>query len=288
MRKLALPITAVVILGLFFPACKKDEPFVIKLGKEKITESDVTDKLSGTPPDFQKFATTPLGRKHFLDFLVQQLVMVEAAKKAGIEKQDEFKKALEDFQKEQQRQLENYKDGLLVDTYLKKLKENMKVSDADIQNYYNENKSTFEKPIAYTVRHILAPDKQKAQDAYERIKKGEKFEQVAKEVSKDATAQNGGLIGPVKKGALVPEFEAVALKLKNGEMSEIITTIYGYHIILKVSEQNLPAISFDEAKENIKRTLEKDKFDAWFNKEKEGLGVEVNYDAPDSENEQQN
>jgi parvulin-like peptidyl-prolyl isomerase len=285
-KKLVLTITAAVAIGLF-PACKKDESFVIKVGNKKITESDLNDKLSVTSPDFQKFANTLLGRKHFLDLVVQQSVMIEAAKKAGIEKRDDYKKALEDFKNEQQKQLADYKNGLLVDLYLKDLHESMKVSDSDVQNYYNENRSTFEKPIAYTVRHILTSDKQSAQDAYERIKKGEKFEQVAKEVSKDATAQNGGLIGPVKKGSLVPEFEAVALKLKNNEMSEIVQTNYGYHLILKVSEQDLPSVSFDEAKDGIRRILEKEKFDEWFNREKEGLKIEVNYDVPTSENEQQ-
>jgi parvulin-like peptidyl-prolyl isomerase len=287
MRKLALTITAVAALGLSFPACKKDEPFVIKVGNEKITENAVNDKLSAMSADFQKFAATSIGRKHFLDLVVQQSVVIEAAKKAGIEKQAEFKKALEDFKNEQQKQLADYKDGLLMNIYLKEIREKIKASDNEIQNYYNENKSTFEKPIAYTVRHILVSDKQTAQNAYERLKNGAKFEQVAKEVSKDTTAQNGGLLGPVKQGALVPEFEVVALKLKNNEMSEIIETRYGFHIILKVSEQKLSPISVDEAKENIKRILEKDKFDAWFNKEKENLGVEVNYEVPSSESEQQ-
>ncbi|MDR1103744.1 MAG: peptidylprolyl isomerase [Endomicrobium sp.] len=287
MRKLALTITAVAALGLSLPACKKDEPFVIKVGNEKITENDLNDKLSATSADFQKFAATPIGRKHFFDLVVQQSVVIEAAKKAGIEKQAEFKKALEDFKNEQQKQLADYKYGLLMDIYLKEIREKIKASDNEIQNYYNENKSTFEKPIAYTVRHILVSDKETAQNAYERLKNGAKFEQVAKEVSKDTTAQNGVLLGPVKQGALVPEFEAVALRLKNNEMSEIIETRYGFHIILKLSEQKLPPIPLDEAKENIKRILEKEKFDAWFNKEKENLGVEVNYEVPSSESEQQ-
>jgi peptidyl-prolyl cis-trans isomerase C len=286
-KKLALTITAAAAFGLSFSACKRDEPFVIKVGAEKITESALNDKLSVASAEFQKFAATPHGRKHFLDLVVQQSVLIEAAKKAGIEKQAKFKKALEDFKNEQQKQLADYKDGLFMDIYLKEIREKIKASDSDIQNYYNENKSTFENPIAYTVRHILVSDKQTARNAYERLKNGAKFEQVAKEVSKDATARSGGLLGPVKKGALATEFEAAALKLKNNELSEIIETRYGYHIILKVSEQKLPSASFGEAKENIKKILEKDKFDAWFNKEKEALGVKVNYDVPASQNEQQ-
>jgi parvulin-like peptidyl-prolyl isomerase len=288
-KKLMLTITAATVFGLSFLACKKDEPYVIKVGSEKITESMLNDKLSVTSPDFQKFASTSHGRKQFLDLVVQQSVVTEAAKKAGIDKRVEFKKALEDFKKEQQKQFTDYRDGLLMDTHLKEIREQVKASDSDIQAYYNGHKSSFENPIAYTVRHILVSDKQTAQSAYDRLKKGEKFERVAKELSKDATAQNGGLLGPVRKGALVPEFEAIALKLKNNELSEIVETRYGYHIILKVSEQKLPAISFDEAKDSIRRILEKDRFDNWFNKEKEAMVVEVNYNVPtpESGNEQQ-
>ncbi|MDR2351410.1 MAG: peptidylprolyl isomerase [Endomicrobium sp.] len=287
MRKLALTITAVVAMGLFLSACKKDETFVIKVGNKKITENDLNDKLSVTSTNFQKFAATPIGRKHFFDLVVQQSVVIEAAKKSGIEKQAEFKKALKDFKNKQRKQLTDHKDGLLMDIYLKEIREKIKASDNEIQNYYNENKSIFEKPIAYTVRHILVLDKETAQNAYKKLKNGAKFEQIAKEVSKDTTAQNGGLLGPVKQGELVPEFEAVALKLKNNEMSEIIETCYGFHIIFKLSEQKLSHISFDDAKENIKRILEKDKFDTWYNKEKENLGVEVNYEISSSENKQQ-
>jgi parvulin-like peptidyl-prolyl isomerase len=286
-RKLALTITAVVAMGLFLSACKKDETFVIKVGNKKITENDLNDKLSVTSTNFQKFAATPIGRKHFFDLVVQQSVVIEAAKKSGIEKQAEFKKALKDFKNKQRKQLTDHKDGLLMDIYLKEIREKIKASDNEIQNYYNENKSIFEKPIAYTVRHILVLDKETAQNAYKKLKNGAKFEQIAKEVSKDTTAQNGGLLGPVKQGELVPEFEAVALKLKNNEMSEIIETCYGFHIIFKLSEQKLSHISFDDAKENIKRILEKDKFDTWYNKEKENLGVEVNYEISSSENKQQ-
>jgi parvulin-like peptidyl-prolyl isomerase len=287
MKKLVLTITVLVALELFFPACKKDEPFVIKVGNEKITKSALGDKLSAMSADFQKFAATDIGRKHFLDLVVQQSVIIKAAKKAGIEKQIKFKKGLKSFKNEQQKQLADYKDGLLMDIYLKEISEKIKVSDNEIQKYYNKNKSTFEKPMIYTVRHILVSDKQTAQNAYERLKNGAKFEQVAKEVSKDTTAQNGGLLEHIKQGSLVPEFETVALKLKNNEMSKIIETRYGFHIILKVSEQKLSPISFAETKENIKRILEKDKFNAWFNKKKENLGVEVNYEVQFSDNEQQ-
>jgi parvulin-like peptidyl-prolyl isomerase len=282
MRNLLLPIT-VVLVGLSFSSCKKDTQFIAKVGKEKITETMLNEKLATTPAEYQKYANTPLGKKQFIDAVVRESIIVEAAKKEGIEKRAEYKTAVSDFKLEQDKQFKDYKNGLLVEIYIKELREKIKTTDEDIQKYYDDNKDSFENPVAYIVRHILVSDSQTAQSAYERLQSGESFEKVAKEVSQDAgSAANGGLIGPFRKGDSVPEFEQVVVNLKDNEMSGIVESPYGYHIIFKVSEQKLPHISFDEAKGKIKRTLEKERFDAWFANEKQNLKVEVNYDATDS------
>jgi parvulin-like peptidyl-prolyl isomerase len=276
-----LTVTSVVIASsLFFCACKEKEPCVIQVGTLKITESMLNDKLSATTASFQKYAATPQGRKKFIDMIARQYTVIEAAKKAGVQKQDEFKKALEQFKNEQQKQLTEYEEELTINIYLKTISDKtFKVSDSEIRNYYNKNISKFENPNGYTIRHILVLNKAAAESAYERLKSGEKFEKVAKEVSKDRSAQKGGLIGPVREGYFLPQIEQTALKLKNNELSGIIETRYGYHIILKVSEQKLPAVSLDEAKEEITRILETDKLDAWVNEQKGILGVKVNYDS---------
>ncbi|MCA6071709.1 MAG: peptidylprolyl isomerase, partial [Endomicrobium sp.] len=240
----------------------------------------LNEKLSTTPAEYQKYAATPLGRKQFIDAVVREAIVMEAAKREGIEKRAEYKKAVSDFKEEQDKQFNDYKNVLLIETCIKGVHEKIKSTDEDIQKYYDDNKDSFENPVAYVVKHILVSDLQTAQNAYERLRSGKSFEKIAKEVSQDTgSAANGGLIGPFKKGALVPELENVVVSLKNNEMSGVVKSPSGYHIILKVSEQKLPTISFDEAKERIKRTLEKNRFDAWFTQEKQKLGVEVNYDV---------
>jgi parvulin-like peptidyl-prolyl isomerase len=107
------------------------------------------------------------------------------------------------------------------------------------------------------------------------------FERVVREYSQDPSSiQSDGLIGPFKKGELVPEFEKVTLELNIGQVSEIVETTYGYHIIYKVSQRTLPAMSFDEAVPEIRRILEREKFDRWFEDRKKELRVKVNYDIP--------
>ncbi|MDR1940805.1 MAG: peptidylprolyl isomerase [Endomicrobium sp.] len=276
--KKVLFVAVLALAGL--AACKDNGAVVAKVGSASITEDTLNRKLALTPPAYQNYVATPLGKKQFIDAIVREAIMVESAKQAGIAKRAEYSEALREFEENQKRQLEDYKDGLLIEAYLKEIHTGITASESDIEAYYNVNKESFDNPVEYTVKHILVSDQKDAQDAYAELENGAKFDDVARKYSQDsASAENGGLIGPFKKGDLVPEFEKVALELKNNEMSGIVETQYGYHIIFKVSEKSIPAITFEQAAPLIKRTIEKEKFDKWFEDRKKSLGVTVNYDS---------
>jgi Parvulin-like peptidyl-prolyl isomerase len=265
-------------------ACKEKEAVVIaKVGGAKITDTMLAEKLENTPPAYQNYVNTALGRKQFVDAVVRENIMLEAARQAGVNKRSEYNDLIAEFKQEQARQFNEYQDGLLIETYLKEIHNSILASDADIEQYYNQNKELFDAPVAYTAKHVLLTSREEAETAFGRLQSGESFDTVAREMSQDtASAANGGLIGTFKRGELVPEFEKVALELKNGEMSEIVETPYGFHIILKVSDEKLPAIPFEKAQAEIKRTIEKERFDKWFEDARQKLGVTVDYAAAES------
>lgn len=275
-----------IITAFSFAACKKDQGVVVaKVGGTEITDTLLAEKLQNTPPAYQNFVNTSLGRRQFIEAIVRENIMLEAAKQAGVNKKSEYTSSLEDFKREQERQLGEYRDGLLIEMYLREMQSSILASETDIEQYYNENKQQFDAPVAYTVRHILVTDRAEAEMALARIEGGESFENVAREVSQDTgSVASGGLIGPFKRGELVPEFEKVALDLKLNEMSGIVETSYGFHIIFKVSEENLSPVSFEEAKQDIKRTIEKERFDNWFEATRQRLGVTVDYAKAESVN----
>jgi parvulin-like peptidyl-prolyl isomerase len=279
MRNLLFLLSSAVCVGFFLCSCKKDSPIVVQVGNEKITEAKLSERLAATPVEYQKYASTDIGKKQFIDAIVKENIIVEAAKRAGVEKREGYKNALSSFEAEQKKQLSDYKNGLLIDSYIKEIHEAIEPTDEEIQKYYDDHRTLFDEPVAYTVRHILVADLQSAQNALETLNNGLPFEKVAKVISQDSgSASNGGLIGPFKRGELVPEFEEAVINLRTNEMSGIVETPYGYHIVLKVSEKKLPAISFEQAKDYIRKMLEKEKFDKWFNEQKEKFKVKVNYD----------
>ena len=128
---------------------------------------------------------------------------------------------------------------------------NVTVTDAEAKQFYDDTNhpADFEQPEMVHVRHILlltmdpvtrAPlpaDQQQAKrkqidDILKRIRGGADFAALAKQYSEDpGSKDNGGELPPFPRGQMVPEFEAAAFSLTNNQISDVITTAYGYHII---------------------------------------------------------
>ena len=82
--------------------------------------------------------------------------------------------------------------------------------------------------------HILVKSESKAKAVLERLKKGEKFGNVARAVSRCPSGKKGGNLGTFTRGKMVKEFETVAFKLQKGQVSGIVKTQFGYHIIKRL------------------------------------------------------
>jgi len=123
----------------------------------------------------------------------------------------------------------------------------MAVDTADVEAAYDERKAEYAKPERRRASHILvrlnksadeatrAAARKKIEGAKARLNAGEAFAAVAKELSDDATAEKGGDLGFFTRGTMVPEFDEAAFTLAKGDVSDIIETQFGFHI-LKVSE----------------------------------------------------
>ncbi|MDD3520455.1 MAG: peptidylprolyl isomerase [Actinomycetota bacterium] len=165
------------------------------------------------------------------------------------------------------------KDQILGSKVYESITENISVTDEEIQNYYDENKDTvFKTPEQVEVSHILVKfgendtvqkTKEEALEkikvAQEKLNDGGLFEDIANRYSEDENTNTiGGVLGYFSKGQLVSEFEDVAFQLKIGEVSDIVETTYGFHII-KVTNKKVESTNpFIEVKEQIKDYLLKD------------------------------
>lgn len=146
------------------------------------------------------------------------------------------------------------------------------VSDDELRSYYSSHIDEYRVPERVKASHILfktegksaadiAKDKQTAQDVLNQIQKGADFAEMAKKYSQDTTASKGGDLGWIQRGQTVKEFEDRAFSLQPGQVSGLVTVPYGIHIIKVFEKQNAHLQSFDEERDSIRTTLEKQKLD---------------------------
>lgn len=83
-------------------------------------------------------------------------------------------------------------------------------------------------------KHILVTHEYEAKDILKKLEQGEEFEKLARDFSLCGSARNGGDLGSFKKGMMVPAFEKALLKLSPGEISGVVRTQFGYHIIKRL------------------------------------------------------
>lgn len=146
------------------------------------------------------------------------------------------------------------------------------VTDAEVQQYYNQHQKDYQVDDQVKVRHILikvdpgadakadAAAKQKAEDILKQIRNGGNFADLAKKNSDDPGSKDtGGELGFIKHGVTVPEFDKAAFALQPGQTSDLVKTKFGYHIIQSEEKQTAHTRSLDEVKPTIVAVLTRQK-----------------------------
>lgn len=163
------------------------------------------------------------------------------------------------------------KDIVINNLFEKEVVNKITVSEADAKKFYDENQDKFKRPESYHASHILigvdpkatADEKKKAKEKAEAVRKkilaGGDFAALAKAESTCPSKEKGGDLGTFGKGEMVPAFEKATAALKPGEISDVVETQFGYHIIKLAEKKDAGVVKFDEAKENIEKYLKQTK-----------------------------
>lgn len=210
-----------------------------------ITEAEVTKFLQGMGQQGQAY-NNPEGRKAVLNELVAQKLLLLDAQKNLLEAEPAFKE-----------QLKKAKESLLAGYALEKVIEGVRITDKEVEDYYNENKDKFVSPATVNASHILVDSEEKAKGIYEKIEKGEiSFEDAAKEYSSCPSKDNGGSLGDFGKGQMVPEFDAAVFAMAVGEVTkEPVQTQFGYHLIRLNSKNEGETMPLESIKDRLTQQL---------------------------------
>lgn len=153
---------------------------------------------------------------------------------------------------------ESIKKQLIMESYKDKYVNTLEITDEDIESEFNANKESY---IKVRASHILVEKESEAKEILKQLESGADFAELAIENSiHRSTAENGGDLTYFSRGQLEPgfeEFEEIALSLNINELSDIIKSEYGYHIIKVMDKKD----TLEQLKEQVVLQLQNDKFD---------------------------
>ena len=191
---------------------------------------------------------------------------------------DQVGASLEDFRKDM-------RINLIIQKYIDEvLTTAIEVSDAEIQAYYDENPDQFEPKPEVRARHILftlnagagdlekAAVRQRAEEVLVRARQGEDFAALAQETSEDkTTSPNGGDLNWFGRGRMVAPFDSAAFALDPGEISGLVLTQFGFHIIKSEEKRMSEAKTLEASRPGIERFLQQTKFQDQYREKVEEL-----------------
>ena len=285
---------------------------VAEVGNKKITEMDVQRYMKVLlPMNFYHRNITEKKKKELrkkaLDYLINRELLYYEAKKKGIkvpekqidklikelEKRYKSRENLEKMLKETGITLKQFREELkkrlMIDKLLSKYV-SVKLTDKQLEEYYQKNKYKFKEPEALKIRYIyikVDPSKPKgrqiarerAEKAYKEIISGKDFGDVAYRYSDDLSRIKGGEIGFVHKGRFEKKVEEEIYKLKVGQISKIIETELGFHIIKVEGKRPSRIVPFKQIKDKLKKELteklKREKYEALLKDAKKDLKVVV-------------
>lgn len=193
---------------------KDDSPVLVTVNGKELTKRDFDVFL---PEDYQSILTSQERRDYLDRWITTQLIYEEAvASGMGVSAEIESR-------------LEQYRMDLIADQLLQKvIEEKAVVTDEDVLAYYNSHKNEYLQE--YRVSHILVNTPEDAEKV-KSLLSSKSFTYLVQRYSVDKHARAGGDLGYLSKGNMVPEFEEVVFGMEVGEISDIIESDFGYHII---------------------------------------------------------
>lgn len=271
-------LAAILLLVITVAAGCQNKEIVASVGDKNITKDELYQRL------------VEQNGKQVLDSLITEKIIGLEVEKQKIEISEE------DLEKEMQKIVDYYggedafnqtleSAGYSIDSLKKDVKTNLEVkkllepsievTEDEMKQYFEDNKDQFAQKEQVKASHILVDSLEKAQEVKDKLASGEDFAELAKEYSLDTSNKDqGGELGYIVKGKMVPEFEEAVFSMEVGEISDPVKTDYGYHIIKVEEKKEAKEANYEESKDKIKDVLMEqklpDEYNTWMEeKEKE-------------------
>ncbi len=305
---LRLHAAALLLLALLpsLPSCSLPDDTAAVVNNRKIPSVDLErsheEFLSQfgemSSPGAEESART---RKALLDRLIDRELMVQEVEKGNLHPTEteiagavaKLKGGLKDAEfgtvlADAGLSLEEWREGVVRDLSLERLQQiavykTVSVSAGEIEEYRARHRNDYELPEEVRASQILVRTREEARKAAGRIRKGESFDAVARDVSLSPDAESGGDLGYFARGQMPQEFDAVVFSLPPGKLSPVVETTYGHHLFLVTDRKEDRRLSEEEIREEVRTILLASKrelaFRTWIESLRSSADIRYNEDV---------
>ncbi len=306
-------LIGMLLLIFFRDAFAGQDRIIARVNDDVITLSELEERMKPIINKYEKsyeeeefLQNLAKAEDYWINQLIENKLILQEAQRKNItatkeEIDERYEKIKQDFDSELQFKIFLESQGMNIDQLKKTISENImigkatahirerarfKISPVDITKYYNEHGDKFREDPLVRASHILIRftgneenDYKKAKDILSRIKNGEDFAALARQYSDDPHAQQGGDLGFFSRGQHIKEIDKAAFSLPVGQISDIIKSKLGYHIILVKQKKKERVRPLSEVQEEIQNVILKDKasklWDEWIQGLKKKSYIEI-------------
>ncbi len=253
MKGLRLVLVLMLLLAVLAGCGKQDGGnAVARVGGSSLT----IDELYASIPEQHLAMMSLEDQEEAVGNWVKTELFYQEGLRQGVGKGDEIERRLGEIERE-----------LIAEEYIKRrMSEVPDVTDEEAAAYFGKHQNEY--AIQVRLAHILVRNRPEAERAREQILGGTPFETVAGSSSIDQTASMGGDLGYMRRGEMIHELEETAFSLKVGEISDVITSGYGYHILKALDRHPGAGLPSFESKRSVVLSFltskrRRDAFDSW-------------------------
>ena len=243
---------SLVVLGALFVAvvpaalaqdrADRSQQLVATVDGSEIRQADISAFVATLPPQVQQLPPDqvfPL----VLREIINTKILAKLARREELDKDPEF-----------ERQIQTASEQILRQLILERLSASV-LTDAAIQNYYDENIGGAGGDVEIRARHILLDSRDDAEAVLSELEGGGNFEQLARDRSTGPSGPAGGDLGYFTSDAMVPAFAEAAFNLEVGDVSQPVETRFGWHVIKLEDRRSAEPPAFETVKEKLRGQL---------------------------------
>jgi peptidyl-prolyl cis-trans isomerase C len=255
-QKLYISIGLCIFLIGLCPACRKDssDKELVKVNDVSVTSDEFHRITERQSLEGKMRLLTEKDRRDFLEnYVVTREVLYQEASKKGYDTRKDITDKLDDI-----------KRAMVIEAFLEDtLSKKSDVTDAEIQRFYKDNPKLFTEPDEIKIRQIIVQSEPILQEILTKLSKGESFAKLASTYNVGKFREDSGSFGWIRRGQLSPvltQFEEAAFSLRNkGEISDVIKTPFGYHIVQLEDKRGTALKPFGLVKEKLRSMLQEQK-----------------------------